>query len=384
MPIRMLKSSHLLKTKRTMGLPTASLRRSKQVKRSKKSPSTKSPSAGGVESSVSLSANAIDGDHADGHGVSSDTHRRGGTRWSASMKDVADQLHSLRQSEPHNLKSCMKVATLQESLDTIRDECKKAGEDENPHKKTPGTGNRLSLLQPMKSMRNNLTRRVSSRKGTELLLLDAATEDDTHLPPTSLRNVLSGLGRVSRQNFGSNGDDDPKSDSPKRMPAQDKVSAGDDAGAAISVDRETKVNFTKLHFRQYTIRAGANPGVSKGGAAIELGWQYEDTPPQSIHEYEEAREPRKHLKEMKLSRAERERRLLDSGVSLKEIHKSTKRVNQAKQQRKQTLEDMGRMRQEYKKELLRDRFRRFFRLEKSESVREDELWDEANRETLAS
>lgn len=367
-----------------MGLPTASLRRSRQTKRSKKSPSAKSPSAGGVESSVSLSANAIDGDHADGHGVSVDTRRRGGTRWSASMKDVADQLHSLRHSEPHNLKSCMKVATLQESLDTIRDECKKAGEDENPHKKTPGTGNRLSLLQPMKSMRNNLTRRVSSRKGTELLLLDAATEDDTHLPP-SLRNVLSGLGRVSRRNFGSNGDDDSKSDSPKRMPAQDKVSAGDDAaGAMISVDRETKVKFTELRFRQHTTLAGANPGVSKGGAAIELGWHYEDASPQSIHEYEEARAPRKELKEMKLSRAERERRLLDSGVSLKEIHKSTKRVNQAKQQRKQTLEDMGRMRQEYKKELLRDRFRRFFRLEKSESVREDELWDKANRETLAS
>ena len=124
--------------------------------------------------------------------------------------------------------------------------------------------------------------------------------------------------------------------------------------------------------------------MSKGGAAIELGWQYKDTPPQSLHEYEEAREPRKELKEMKLSRAERERRLLDSGVSLKEIQKSTKRVNQAKAQRKQTLEDMGRMRQEYKKELLRGRFRRLFRLEKSESAREDELWDEANRETLAS
>ena len=205
-----------------MGLPMASLRRSKQPRStgSKKPPSTKSPSVGGVESSVSSSANAIDGDHADGHGYSSvDTHRRGGTRWSTSMKDVADQLHSLRHSEPRNLKGCMKVATLQESLDSVQDDCKNADEDENPHKKT-----RLSLLQPMKSMRNNLTRRVSSRKGTELLLLDAATEDDTHLPPTSrpsLRNVLSGLGRVSRRNIGD--------DSPKRMPAQDKAKHGDNA-----------------------------------------------------------------------------------------------------------------------------------------------------------
>lgn len=368
----------------TMGLPAVSLSRSKQSRRSKKTPSTKSSSVGCVESSVSTSTNAIDGDHATGHGYSSvDTHRRGGTRWSASMKDVADQLHSLRHSEPRNLKSCMKVATLQESLDNIEDEqCKKAGENENPrHKKPHGVDNRLLLLQPMKSMRTNLTRKVSSKKGTELLLLDAATEDDTHLPATtrpSLRNVLSGLGRVSRRNIGSKGD----YDIPKRMPAQDGAETG--ADAVINEDRETKVNFTKLHFRQYTIRAGSNPGVSRGGAAIELGWQYEDTPPQSIHEYEEAREPRKELKEMKLSRAERERRLLDSGVSLKEIQKSTKRVNQAKAQRKQTLEDMGRMRQEYKKELLRDRFRRFFRLEKSESLREDELWDEANRETLAS
>ena len=357
-----------------MGLPTASLRRSKQPKSSKIS-STKPSSAGGVEKSVSASSNAIDGDHASGHGYgysSVDTHRRGATKWSASMKDVANQLHSLRRSEPRNLKSCMKVATLQESLDAIQDECKRAEGDENPHKKNPGIGN----LQPMKSMRNNLTRRFSSRKGTELLLLDAATEDDTHLPPTrpSLRNVLSGLGRVSRRNIGD--------DSPKRMPAQDKPKNG--ANAVINEDRETKVSFTELRLRQYAIRAGVNPEVSRGGAAIELGWQYEDTPPQSINEYEESRGPRKQLKEMKLSRAERERRLLDSGVSRKEIHKSTKRVTLAKQQRKQTLEDIGRMRQEYRKELLRDRFRRFFRLEKSESAREDELWDEANRETLAS
>lgn len=347
-----------------MGLPTASLRRSKQPKSSKISPSTKSSSPGGVEKSVSASTNAIDGDHADGHRYSSvDTHRRGAGKWSASMKDVADQLHPLRHSEPRNLKSCMKIATLQESLDTIQDKLKRAGEDENPCKTLQG-------------MRNNLTRRFSSRKGTGLLLLDAATEDDTHLPPTrpSLRNVLSGLGRVSRRNIGD--------DSPERMPAQDKPKTG--ANAVINEDRETKVSFTELRLRQYAIRAGVNPEVSRGGAAIELDWQYEDTPPQSINEYEEARKPRKQLKEMKLSRAERERRLLDSGVSRKEIHKSTKRVTLAKQQRKQTLEDIGRMRQEYRKELLRDRFRRFFRLKKSESAREDELWDEANRETLAS
>ena len=303
-----------------------------------------------------------------GAAAAASSGRRGATRWSATVSELAGQLHSVRrdQREPRNLKSCLRVATLQESLDSARKNDDAAAASAAAAAAAAAAQRRAcNNKQANKSIGG--ARRLSLLVGSRRSMLALATRDKN----TTCSNANANANRAATVNDADNKDN-----------CQTKEEEEEE-----EVTSKPKVGFAELHSRQYAIQAGYNPGVSRGGAAIELGWRYQDMDPRSLDEHEAHRSrqgPRKKLREMKLDRAERERRLLDSGVSRKEIQKSTKRINQARVQRRKTLEGMseGRLRQQYKREVRVGRFKTWLGLEKTYDAREDELWDEANRKTM--
>ena len=106
--------------------------------------------------------------------------------------------------------------------------------------------------------------------------------------------------------------------------------------------RASRVRFDSVNVRSYKIHVDDNPAVSTGGPAIALGWEYQAEPVVALDAFEEERAPQRiPLKDLKISRVDRERMLLQAGASRSEMQRFVKRINIAKRKRRKTLEALN-------------------------------------------
>jgi len=96
-------------------------------------------------------------------------------------------------------------------------------------------------------------------------------------------------------------------------------------------------SFSTIQIREYPITLGENPGGAKG-PPITLDWKHDEgkTIVISLEEYEQKRSPRRNKTELYMPEYLRRWRLLERGVSMKEIHKATKNAESTRRKRKKT------------------------------------------------
>jgi len=141
-------------------------------------------------------------------------------------------------------------------------------------------------------------------------------------------------------------------------------------------DNSKNVGFGEIIVREYEVDAGDAPGVS-GGVAVSIGWQYSSETEIGINQWEEQRGPRREMHEMKLTREERETRLLSSGLTRSEINKMRKRNNVAEKRRKKTLATMKYSHVHEALEKVKRKSKAVFRGSMSDQEEEDDLWTNA-------
>mmetsp|Transcript_21242 Transcript_21242/g.46302 ORF Transcript_21242/g.46302 Transcript_21242/m.46302 type:complete len:402 (-) Transcript_21242:146-1351(-) len=295
--------------------------------------------------------------------------RRHANRWSATVS--SSQLYPVSHAVPHNLRSCMKVHTLEDSLASVG-------------RKRYGGGSRLKHL-----LRRTVVNGGGSRRGGG---------DGGGLRASSARNVLRNSHHPASSAAPTNGGDDDGggggggADSTRAATARTANTAAPTTAATATnattnninnnTNKKKTVTFTTIQFREYEVQPGVNPGATQHGAVIELGWNFIQTPHQSLANYEHSRPPRKRMVELVLLGWEREQRLLESGCSPKEIRASTKSVRMAQKKRQRTLKKMKYWRKHVRREEQRVHVRTMLRMEKRYSQQEDELWSRANDSTL--
>ena len=104
--------------------------------------------------------------------------------------------------------------------------------------------------------------------------------------------------------------------------------------------KERKVVFSEVHLRQYERILCDNPGVSSG-PALGVGWRYKPQTPVSVDDFEKKRGTRRGKTDLLMSRDHREKLVRRMGHSEREIAEMIRSVNKTKNQRRQTLNNLG-------------------------------------------
>eukprot|EP00527_Entomoneis_sp_CCMP2396_P005155 CAMPEP_0198148298 /NCGR_PEP_ID=MMETSP1443-20131203/40863_1 /TAXON_ID=186043 /ORGANISM="Entomoneis sp., Strain CCMP2396" /LENGTH=187 /DNA_ID=CAMNT_0043812953 /DNA_START=311 /DNA_END=874 /DNA_ORIENTATION=+ len=88
----------------------------------------------------------------------------------------------------------------------------------------------------------------------------------------------------------------------------EKDETREDSSSIIQSDQ--RVSFSSLEIRSYNVVIGDHPCCSQG-CSVSLGWEYSETPPLPLEQYERCRRPRRKISEMRMSPEERYQLLLD-------------------------------------------------------------------------
>lgn len=161
-------------------------------------------------------------------------------------------------------------------------------------------------------------------------------------------------------------------------PGSERTAKPDEDSESAKARSSKHVSFSSVHIRNFKSDVGDNPGVSSG-PALSIGWEYTQEPTVDFEVWEAKRGPRLKMKEMALSRREREERLRASGIKTSELARMTKSVNVAKKKRKRTLEMMSKHhRIEEAMENVSFRLKKIVGMRKNDEDEEDELWTKAN------
>jgi hypothetical protein len=103
--------------------------------------------------------------------------------------------------------------------------------------------------------------------------------------------------------------------------------------------RTKKVDFSTVQFREYPIRVGDNPAVTRG-VPITIGWEHFCDYQLRVDKFEEVRPPRRQNCELKLKSLERVRLLKREGSSGCEIQEGINDANLAQNRRQRTRQWM--------------------------------------------
>lgn len=148
---------------------------------------------------------------------------------------------------------------------------------------------------------------------------------------SSLRTSLTEALRMSLKASSSN----------KSRNNETSAAAMTESSTTHLMEKTSKVSFGQSMTRSYHIEVDDNPGVSGKGPAIHLSWKYDQEEAVSVDEYEAARpEPRK-VKDLKMNLIERERLLMESGASRRELQAFALRIKKAKAKRAATVEELS-------------------------------------------
>jgi len=127
-----------------------------------------------------------------------------------------------------------------------------------------------------------------------------------------------------------------------------------------------KVCFGHVQVRFYERTISDNPSV-QSGVAIGIGWKYKRGNRSTVDQWELARGPIRSSAELVLSRHVRERMLREAGITQKEIAEMVRAGLKAKNQRKQTINNLHAQGLEETVERARRRFAKLLTLVRSSS-----------------
>ncbi|KAL3908844.1 MAG: hypothetical protein SGILL_008326 [Bacillariaceae sp.] len=120
-------------------------------------------------------------------------------------------------------------------------------------------------------------------------------------------------------------------------------SAASNSHSRSSLSSSAKnVRFDQVEIREYHRTVGDNPSVSVG-PPVGIDWNYYEAVKSSLEEYESFRGPRREQLELILTRNERDHLLVEWGVPTHRIAAGTRSALKAKNQRKQTIVNAGKM-----------------------------------------
>jgi hypothetical protein len=100
------------------------------------------------------------------------------------------------------------------------------------------------------------------------------------------------------------------------------------------------VSFSDVQVRVYKRMISDNPSCTKG-AAIGIDWDYEAVTPASLEDWEMERRRLRRPQDLVLSRCQRDQLLRELGYSDKEIAATVREINRVKQNRRQTVQNLG-------------------------------------------
>jgi uncharacterized protein YjiS (DUF1127 family) len=114
----------------------------------------------------------------------------------------------------------------------------------------------------------------------------------------------------------------------------------DATGAIIATKVYYGVKFDSVDVRYYERVLDINPAVTEG-AAIGIGWRYNQGDILSVDDWELQRAEARRISDFALSRDEREGILKDLGYTEKDIYEATRIILKAKKRRKTTIRNLG-------------------------------------------
>uniref|UniRef100_A0A7R9W670 Uncharacterized protein n=1 Tax=Pseudictyota dubia TaxID=2749911 RepID=A0A7R9W670_9STRA len=150
--------------------------------------------------------------------------------------------------------------------------------------------------------------------------------------------------------------------------------------------QKRSVRFGSLRIRECDVIAVDNPEVSRG-VAIGLSWSHRDLPTVAdVRKYDRLRGPyhRRLPKELKLTEAQRQMKLVMSGVTLEEVEEMEASIAEAKRRRKKTLDSIDCIDADAKLESLMKKVKIALRLRKRHNETEQDLWDKAQNVSCRS
>ncbi|KAG7366903.1 hypothetical protein IV203_029573 [Nitzschia inconspicua] len=143
---------------------------------------------------------------------------------------------------------------------------------------------------------------------------------------------------------------------PRKSACNDQMSVTDESSAehgqssynserstqsALSSSVRKRVRFNAIQIRDYERVVGDNPSCTSG-PPLSIGWKYGKTAMIDVNSYEMARPFRKCSRRLILSREQREALLLNWGASFHDIVESVRGNIKVKNQRRQTVTNLGR------------------------------------------
>jgi len=161
-----------------------------------------------------------------------------------------------------------------------------------------------------------------------------ASEQRNECPPILKKPSFSCNGTdpiLKKQSFSSNStDDDGNTYSTSSL-----SSTSFSSDCAI----QQSTSFSTVEIRHYPITLSNNPGGGQG-PPISLDWKHDEEKTQVIllEVYEEKRSPRRDQTAMYMPEYLRRWKLLERGISMKDMHKATKDANWVRQQRKKSIQ----------------------------------------------
>lgn len=127
----------------------------------------------------------------------------------------------------------------------------------------------------------------------------------------------------------------------------------------------SKVSFGQVCVRKYQRIICDNPAVT-AGPSIGVGWKYKVQVPVSVDAYETSRGERKQHNALMLDRVTREKMARRMGYTERQIADMTRAVNKTKNQRRQTLNNLGVEKMELAVETAKRRLKSFLFLKGKE------------------
>lgn len=172
-------------------------------------------------------------------------------------------------------------------------------------------------------------------------------------------------------------------------PKLDRAHSEQTVSTATSSTCNNTVTFAEVHTRLYHIECDDNPAISGRGPAIRLSWRYVTVESVPLDEYELSRPiDLPEMQDLKMGMAERERLLMESGASRKEMQEFARRVKKAKAKRLETVEhlkvygkanmDKAERRAEKRETMSRDLLR-LLHFRRTETEEQAALWRNARK-----
>lgn len=153
----------------------------------------------------------------------------------------------------------------------------------------------------------------------------------------------------------------------------------DTSTTSSNSDDSHRVNFDKIHIRDYPRIPGVNPSVMKG-PPVTMDWIHVDEHCYDLELYEEARGVNRHriMLEMRLEASDRQNLLRQLGFSWQEIQESIKAANIGRRKRRKTLLNIHHQKRDENLEKVVRAFKKSFSISHRSKLKKEALQNSAS------